>query len=475
MTTTAPDVAWELPDEFGAVPVVLTSHPFQRVGAFALATLAGVETVDELSWRKFVTGPWVEITQPLLDVAELSNAKQPGGFWLAASYMLWPNSKMNTTNRKNLTVQQLREATASWRSLPAPDLWPDAPCALCSRPACGFYGKVDVPLGASTEYCNTTAPGHAGLALCVGCLASFYAMPWGCLIHHGRLSLMHSWDDEFLRETVAAQVVQTRRQSWSLPSGGYEREQLLLNRVRGYTRPLRADVSLMVFTNSNKEQEFTEYQMRQPLTSWLKRTDRQQARRHALGTLEQSLTAKSVTGRAVLARELLQQPEQFPRLISTTLHRRAEASRPIRVPAASSGFHELLSTYCHEVLRMSEQLIRQIEDLGDRAATVIEKRNEPLQRFVVAYRRPRDLRKWLEKATVSWLNWASETKRTDPFVSPRLMRALFEYSDEAWLHRQTLFTAVMGKLQERGYTTDQDDGEDAEKALEQAPTDDEEL
>lgn len=471
MSSALPSVDWDLPAEFDDVPVVLTAHPFQRVGAFVLASLAGVESLEELSWKAFATGPWAEITQPLLDVAELSDAKQPGGFWLAASYMLWPNSKMNTTNRKKLSVQQRQEATLGWRTLPPPEDWPDVPCALCSRPACGFYGKVDVPLAASTEYRNTTVPGHDGLALCVGCLGSFYALPWGCLVHRGRLSLVHSWDDEFLRDTVADQVAETRRQSWSLPSGGYEREQLLLERVRGYSRPLRADVSLMVFTNSNKEQEFVEYRMRQPLTAWLKRSQLSRKRRQTLVVLERSLAVKSLSGRAVLARELLQRPERLPRLIANVLHQRAESHRAANTPAKSGDFFELLSTYCLEVLRMSDQLVRQLEDVGDRAAYIIEKRSEPLTKFVVAYRRPRDFRKWLEKAAVTWLNSATETKRTDAFVSARLMRALFEYSDEAWLNRQTLFVAVLAKLQERGYATDLEDAEGAEDAIEQNPTD----
>lgn len=44
---------------------------------------------------------------------------------------------------------------------------------MCGRAACGFYGKVDVPLGVSTAHRNTTARGHEGLALCRGVPCQF--------------------------------------------------------------------------------------------------------------------------------------------------------------------------------------------------------------------------------------------------------------------------------------------------------------
>lgn len=120
---------------------------------------------------------------------------------------------------------------------------------------------------------------------------------------------------------------------------------------------------------------------------------------------------------------------------------------------------------------MSEQLVGEIENLGVRAAEIIRLHPQPLNGFVHAYRRPRDFRKWLEKAAVTWLTWRRETKQTEPFVSPRLMRALFEYSDEAWLNRQTLFVAVLGELQAHGFAPEPEDAEQAADAIETEPSD----
>ena len=103
----------------------------------------------------------------------LADAKAPGGFWLAASYLFWPNSALNLTSRGKLPVAERVARLQSWRTLPGPEQTIGVPCALCGRPACGFFGKADVPLGASTAHRNTTARGHQGLALCRGCVGEF--------------------------------------------------------------------------------------------------------------------------------------------------------------------------------------------------------------------------------------------------------------------------------------------------------------
>jgi len=92
--------------------------------------------------------------------------------------------------------------------------------ALCGREACGFCGKVDVPLGASVNYRNTTPRRHHGLALCLGCLASFHALPYGCAIAGGRAAVLHSWDDQFLQRVVGRQV-HRMRQNAGVASGGF--------------------------------------------------------------------------------------------------------------------------------------------------------------------------------------------------------------------------------------------------------------
>jgi hypothetical protein len=465
-----------LPAELASEPVWLTAHPLQRCGAFTIAALAGVQHPQEvgeaLFWRV-----WQDMTDTLVKMAELHDAKQPGGFWLSVSYMLWPNSKMNTTNRKKLSPQERATATEAWRSPPDSRDWPGVPCVLCARRACGFFGKVDVALAASAEYRNTTVPGHDGLALCVGCLASFYALPHGCLVHRGRLSVVHSWDDDFLAASTRRQIDFTRKQAWgkppALPPGGFEREQLVLEGIRQYRRraAVASDVSLLVFTNSNKEQEFTEYRLSQPLTRWVRSAALKSHRAAAYAELERACTTRKVSGAARLARLLLAEPGQLPRTIASAVHEAVDAAKPPRVPAAADGLFELLLSYLTEVMRMPDQHVREIEQLGARAAELIAAQSQPLKKFTVAYRRTGDLRRWINTQSVEWLT-ADFTKQREPFIEPRQIKLLFEYGDQAWLYRNLFFTAVIAELHRRGYAPDPDDAADARDTVENTPIED---
>ena len=178
-------------------------------------------------------------------------------------------------SRGKLPVPERVDRLESWRTLPGPEQTIGVPCALCGRPACGFYGKVDVPLGASTAHRNTTARGHEGLALCRGCLASFHALPYGCAIAGGRAAVLHSWDERFMAVTVAVQV-HRMRQNAAVAAGGfgdkrpYARQVAALHRIRAYEEELTAGVELVVFSNSNKEQTLDVHAMGQPLAEWLR-------------------------------------------------------------------------------------------------------------------------------------------------------------------------------------------------------------
>ncbi|MGH3910795.1 MAG: hypothetical protein ACRDRM_08170, partial [Pseudonocardiaceae bacterium] len=103
--------------------LVLTAHPLQRVGAFALAELVDIEHPDQLGPEKFDEATGV-MTRHLLGTADVDGAKDPGGFWLGVSYLFWPNSPMNPTNRKKQSPQERRDRITQWRELPDQDQWP---------------------------------------------------------------------------------------------------------------------------------------------------------------------------------------------------------------------------------------------------------------------------------------------------------------------------------------------------------------
>ncbi|APU15213.1 hypothetical protein [Actinoalloteichus fjordicus] len=463
------------------VLVELTAHPMQRAGAFALAALARRDHPQEVGEDEF-GAVWALMTDDAAAATRRLDAKQPGAFLLAASYGLWPNCKMNIPSMRRLSAEQRAEAVEQWRAPRDPDCRIDAACALCGQAACGFFGKVDVPLAMSVEYRNTTVPGHAGLALCRGCLASFYALPYACYFQGGRAAILHSWDEAFLGPAIRGQVVETSRRIASMSTEkpaktAYAREQVALERLRRYSHPVTADVSLIAFTNSNQEQEFSEYRISLPLAIWLRSTARQPERKAAWSALERACHSERVAGSAALAGLLVRQPHRIVGRVARYISTRTADSRGSEVGDEITGLVELLQSFVREVQQVNEQQLQEIVEVGNRAAALMTVTKKQVNTLVVAHRKPSDLRRWLHRCTVDWLlarenpALTSITDTSKPFISPTQLRWLFEYGDEAWLFRDLLFTAVLAELQRRGHQPDTQDQQEIKDALDEDVTD----
>jgi hypothetical protein len=436
--------------------VVLTAHPLQRVGAFALAELAGVEHPDQLSPEKFDAATSL-MTQHLLSTVQVDNSKDPGGFWLGASYLFWPNSPMNPTNRKKQSPQERRERIAEWRAIPDQTGWPGVPCSLCRRPACGYYGKVDVPLGASTAYRNTTPRDHAGLALCFACVSSFHALPYGCQIGGGRAAVVHSWDENFLQRFVRFQVVRTLQQATmgagTATTSAYWREVAALRHLRNHSRRLAAGVELIVFSNSNKEQVLDEHAMEQPLAEWLRSTLHDSQRRGAFRYLARAHHRKKVPGTAMLARHAFRAPQRV--LTGTVSFLRTAAAESATVPGEVPHLVPLGFSYAIEVLQVNQKDVDRIQQLAGHIAEVLTPLRErgALKAYENAHREPRRLQDWLQKRAVTWALTPPES-RDGPFVTPEQWRLLFDPDERSWLHQDLLFIAVLEQLHRRGWRAD---------------------
>lgn len=436
--------------------VVLTPHPLQRVGAFALAELVGVAHPDQLGPTDFDRATHL-MTQHLLGTAQVENSKEPGGFWLGVSYLLWPNSAMNPTSRKKQLPQQRRDLIREWRTLPAREWWPGVPCSLCGRPACGYYGKVDVPLGASTAYRNTTPPDHAGLALCFGCVSSFHALPYGCQIGGGRAAVLHSWDGNFLRASVRLQRHRTLQQAAvgtaTTKPPPYWREVTALRRLRSHSHRFTAGVQLIVFSNSNKEQVLDEHAMDQPLAEWLRSTAHNSQRRLGHKYLVRAHRIKDVSGSAMLARNVFRAPQQvitravaFLRMVS------AESSA---VPGEVPDLVPLCFSYAIEVLQVNDKDIGRIRQLATHIAETLAPHRErgKLKEYESAHRESRRLQEWLRKRAVSWALSPPEG-REGPFVTAEQWRLLFDSDGRGRLHQDLLFIAVLEQLHQLGWQAD---------------------
>jgi hypothetical protein len=457
--------------EAGYRPVELTSHPLQRVGAFALAALAGVRRPGQVDEAGLLAA--VELMRDHLQATTgLDDSKAPGGFWLGVSHMLWPNSALSHPRRGSLSVQERSDWLREWRTLPARDQALDVPCALCGRHACRFYGKVDVPLAASPAHRNTTARGHQGLALCRGCLVSFHALPYGCAISGGRAAVLHSWDDDFLEAAVVEQVRRMRLNT-GVAAGDfgvkrpYARQVAALRQIRGYDRELTAGVELFVFSNSNKEQTLDLHQMAQPLAEWLRRVRYDPRYADGWRYLNRAHASSKVRGSSILARNLFDRPRQV--ISAAVSYLREQASGVGAPPGESPDLGALCSYYAIKVLDVNEADNDQIRGVAAAIAKRASEDESQFKKFAVASRSPRDLQGWLRRQAVDRVRYSHEP---DPFITERQWLLLFDSADQ-YLHRDLLLIAVLNQLHDLDPKWRRDDPDARREADEDFETDEE--
>jgi hypothetical protein len=458
--------------EAGSGPVELTAHPLQRIGAFALAALAGVRDPGQIEEAALRAAAGL-MHDDLRATTGLEDSKGPGGFWLGASYLFWPNSALNPTSRGKLSVRERNERLRDWRTLPDPDQTIGVPCTLCGRAACKFYGKVDVPLAASTAHRNTTARAHEGMALCRGCLASFHALPYGCAISGGRAAVVHSWDDDFLRAAVAEQVRQMRLKT-DVAAGAfgikrpYARQVAALYQIRGYDRELTAGVELFVFSNSNKEQTLDLHQMAQPLAEWLRRI--RYDPRYATGWryLNRAHASSKVPGRSMLARNLFDRPRQ---VISAAVRYLGEHADGLGVPPGEiPDLGALCSDYAIKVLDVNESDNAQLRGVAVAIAARVSEDESQFGKFAVKSRTRRDLQGWLRRQAVDHVRYSKEP---GPFITERQWLLLFDSADQ-YLHRDLLLIAVLEEVHKLDPKWRRDDPDARKEADDDLDTKDEE-
>jgi hypothetical protein len=441
--------------------VVLTASPLQRIGAFAMAALAELSSDEEVLPEEISPAVLAAVvgrmTDDLLATSTLAKAADPGGFWLSASYLLWPNSKINPTARGRQSAQERREQIGSWRSIEAASRSIGVPCAYCGRPACDWYGKVDIPLGASVAYRNTTAPGHQGTPLCFPCVACLWAFPYGAWLSGGRAAAIHSWDDAFLAKTTARAVRRTLESAAvgapakGAKPGPYARELDVLKAVRGYGHRLTAPVELLVLSNSNKEQFLVTQEMDQPVAVWLRSTVSRTDRRQGYPALVATQATKQVPGEAFLAKRLFARPgDVLGVAVSALLSRAADAQGA--VPPEVQVIAPLLNSYCTEVLTMDEKDVERIRELAARMAALLGKdsRPGPFRDFIRANSRGGNLYGWFRTRAVEWLLLPRPEDTESVLLPVRDYRLLFE-DERSWAWRRLLTFAVLEALAEAGW------------------------
>lgn len=456
----------ELPAEQSALR--LSPHPLQRVGAFTLAALAGVRRPEEVVGAMFADST-AKLTAAAVTAAHARDKKAEDGFLLACSYSLWPNSPIHNNTAqvyKKRPASELAEAFKAkngstlgefiqrWRTIPAPETWPQTECVLCGAAAVGFYGKKDVVLAGAIIHRNTIPRGHAGLALCWPCLCSFYALPFGCHLTGGSFTALHTWD-----ERLAAHITrqQARRNELLLTTGqkptAPKPEVAALAALRHYEHRVTAGVELLVFKNNNQEQALDAHAVDQPLAEWLRTTTRLPARRTGFGCLLRACRTDKGSGAQNLAWRVFNRPESIPAVLARYLTARTQA-RGLPVPE-SPAVAELISSYLHEVMHMDEKDLAEIRQTAQRVAALFKSDDTggKLTGFHALFRAGRgtDLRNWLQRHSVEWV--LTRPDNNAPLITENGFELLFSPNQDnnAWFFRQYLLTSVLADLHRRGW------------------------
>jgi hypothetical protein len=466
--------------------VVLTSHPLQRVGAYAIVALgarAGFLVADprDIGAAAF-DGVMSRMTADVVRAALVRDSKGPNGFWLKSSFSFFPNAPMNHPSNGKKTDEQITRAVQAWRRMPDPASWPPAACVLCGRGAVGFFGKLDVALAESDSYRNTTPRGHAGMALCWPCLACFYALPYGSQLTGGSSIALHSWDERFLRRTVDLQVDHNLRLAETGDSSARQvdvREVVALRALRRYGDRVIAGVDLVVFNNNNRGQSLEIHTLEQPLAEWLRHTMRDPTLRPGFRALTIAHTTKNTRGLVGLARNAFRDPTRIAAVGARRLVSLVTLTYPDR--AAITNLAALLYSFAIEVMLMNEKDLAEIRATARNIAAVLEPEETggKLRQFRAQLSELRRLTVWLTSRGVQWAI-RPPNQMTGPLVTERAFTLLFDpgLDNPARFHRDLLLVGVLEELSRLGWQptrsgdTDSDAADEAGDVAEELDVED---
>lgn len=169
-----------------ASPLRLTEHPLQRCGAWAVATLAGRERVED------VTDEQLEgVIKRIVDDAVESATASPGigaYDWWKILFALYPNSKLTHNKRSKDRAVLSREANQLF--LPDDAEGPGRACTFCGQRCTTLWSKMTLPLFDSNRSLNTLPPGTAGWPVCRGCRVALWALPYGAWVTAGSATVL---------------------------------------------------------------------------------------------------------------------------------------------------------------------------------------------------------------------------------------------------------------------------------------------
>ncbi|MGP4109712.1 hypothetical protein ACTWP5_02190 [Streptomyces sp. 4N509B] len=443
-------------------PLSLTSHPFQRAGAWAVSVLA-----ERATPRHVTAGDLDRVAARLvadITVAATAEKGTDAYDWWSVLFALYPNAKA-THNTRPRDREALRPALAE---LFAPDgaeasttLSRPCPCAFCGARASVTWTKMNLPLFDTNKMLNTLPPNVPGWPVCRGCRVAAWALPYGAWVTAGSATVMSCETEAAERRFAQRNVLRARRVMHLGFSGlrpGARPELVALHALRAARAELSA-TTLWTFRNHNEAPWLRVTHTRRAVPRFLALVEGNAPLHRAWRLLELSLTqrdrtkgagagAVTVSGPAEAAR-LLFEPEAEDgwsrRSLLSQLHRLlADPGRRWSAPHRAD-LTRLAFTYAKEVLGMEPNLTPVATVVADWIEHGAGSPRGRLAQYRNAALKGYELGRLLTDAAFRLTLDGRPAK-----AGPADWRPLIRQQPRAWEQRVLLAATVLQLLQERG-------------------------
>lgn len=331
--------------------LALTTHPFQRCGARAVALLAGRSepgdvTADELD----------SVARRLIeDIVAVSSRPDPAPTpdWWKVLLALYPNAKA-THHARTRDPAALRPLVANLFTpdVPAADA---LPCAFCSAPTVTLWDKTRLPLFGRAHAANTLPPRVAGWPTCRGCRVSMWALPYGAWVTAGSATVVMCANTAVERRFVARNVIRAERihqLGFAGVPAGASAEAVTLAAMRAHAVDPPVDAVLWSFKNDNQEPWLRVSGTRQAAGRLLARIEADPATRLGWFRLRRSLTRRDTDpgGHTAIARTLFVDEQATVDRFLHALHQ--AVANPPADPITVDAWRRLARAYQEEMYGM---------------------------------------------------------------------------------------------------------------------------
>lgn len=331
--------------------LVLTDHPLQRCGAWAVAVLAGRPRPSDLTSADLDGA----VTRLVDDVVAAATAPKSAAAydWWKVLFALYPNSKPTHAGRSR-DRHSLREQIVPFF---APDRSASLvrACTFCASPAGAVWSKAQLPMFDTSKALNTLPPDVSGWPVCRGCRIALWALPYGAWVTAGSATVLMCGSPDVERNFVAKNVSRAsriRQLGFSGLSADASAETVTLAVLRTHAPEAPVDAALWSFKNDNQEPWLRLTVTRQATARLLQRIEADPACRLGWRRLRGVLARreKAGSGYAAVARTLFDDEQRHVDRLLRELYRQV-----VDVPGearALDGWRRLARAYQEEMYGM---------------------------------------------------------------------------------------------------------------------------